>query len=114
MIDYVRKDIPAVTLKPCEGETYTDTVPDTFDVAGRAELGINVLTRATNPHEKGRPVHSPLVTAQDPQRPRLFRGDGLRVWFSQKSGTSATLDCKTIPLRGSSAAFIDNQRHRRH
>ena len=49
MIDYIRKDIPAVALKPCEGETYTDSVPDTFDVAGRAELGINVLTRATNP-----------------------------------------------------------------
>ena len=49
MINYIRKDIPSIPMQPYEGETYNDTVPDTFDVAGRSELGINVLTRATNP-----------------------------------------------------------------
>ena len=49
-INYVREDIPAIPMKPYEGETYKDMIPDTFDIAERAELGINVLTRATNPN----------------------------------------------------------------
>ena len=49
-INYVREDIPAIPMKPHEGETYNDLIPDTLDIAERAELGINVLTRCTNPN----------------------------------------------------------------
>ena len=48
-IVYVREDIPIIPTKPCKGKFYEDLVPDTFDIAERAKLGINVLTGATNP-----------------------------------------------------------------
>jgi hypothetical protein len=49
-IVYVREDIPSISIKPYKGETYEDMIPDTLDIAERAELAINVLTCATNPN----------------------------------------------------------------
>ena len=46
---YIREDIPSTPVPPYDGETYEDLVPATFDIAERAERGINVLTGATNP-----------------------------------------------------------------
>jgi len=46
---YIREDIPSIPIPPYEGETYEDLVPATLEIAERAELGINVLTGATNP-----------------------------------------------------------------
>jgi hypothetical protein len=49
-IGYVNASkIPAFHLPPYEGERYEASVPDTFDIAERANLAVNVLTEATNP-----------------------------------------------------------------
>jgi hypothetical protein len=42
-----RTDLPAV--QPYTGQTYPDRIPDTYDVASRAALGVNALVGATNP-----------------------------------------------------------------
>jgi hypothetical protein len=48
-IRYIREKIPAFDMPPYRGETYEDLVPDTYDLAHRAELAINNLTRQTDP-----------------------------------------------------------------
>jgi hypothetical protein len=48
-ISYVRENPPIVQVKPFSGQTYTDLIPDTYDVASRAALGINALVGSTNP-----------------------------------------------------------------
>ena len=40
-------DLPPV--KPYTGQTYLDRIPETYDVASRAALGVNALVGATNP-----------------------------------------------------------------
>ncbi len=47
-IQYINQEIPNVSLPPSAGETYEDRVPDTYDIAERCRLAINVLTAATN------------------------------------------------------------------
>jgi hypothetical protein len=70
-IEYIRSPAPAVAIPPYRGTTYEDTVPDTFDVAERARLTINVITRATNPqadYEQYMLVHfgrNPVVMSND-------------------------------------------------
>ena len=49
-IVYVREDIPSIPVKPFKGKTYQDRIPDTLDIATRADLAINALTRAVNPN----------------------------------------------------------------
>ena len=48
-IKYIRPHIPEFDIPVYEGQKYQDMVPDTFDLQERAELAINVLTRATDP-----------------------------------------------------------------
>ncbi|HZO98693.1 MAG TPA: hypothetical protein VFD30_00215 [Terriglobia bacterium] len=48
-IDYPQKNIPDLSLPPCHGSRYEDTVPDTLDIASRCELAINALTGITDP-----------------------------------------------------------------
>jgi hypothetical protein len=48
-IGYIHGDAPSIPLTPCRGQSYEDTVPDTYDIQQRAELAINALTGATNP-----------------------------------------------------------------
>jgi hypothetical protein len=40
---------PSIPLRPYLGQYYPDRIPDTYDVASRAALGINALVGATNP-----------------------------------------------------------------
>jgi hypothetical protein len=49
-VEYVRKNIPAISVPPYRGITYADRVPDTLDLAERAELAINALTRIPDPN----------------------------------------------------------------
>ncbi|RKY06358.1 MAG: hypothetical protein DRP56_07560, partial [Planctomycetota bacterium] len=49
-VRYIRSNIPDFNVPAYEGQTYQDTVPDTFDLQERAELSINVMTRATGPN----------------------------------------------------------------
>ena len=48
-IGYVRSEIPEFELPPYEGERYEALVPDTLDLAERAELAINGMTGPTDP-----------------------------------------------------------------
>ena len=48
-IRYIRSGGPAPELPTYSGERYEDLVPDTLDLAERAELGINALTAPTDP-----------------------------------------------------------------
>jgi hypothetical protein len=48
-IGYIRKDTPVFEIPPCRGARYPDSVPDTLDIAERAELGIHALTSVTDP-----------------------------------------------------------------
>jgi hypothetical protein len=50
-IGYIRKDIPAVPFTPYKGTAYEDWIPDTYDIAERANFCINVLTCATNKNQ---------------------------------------------------------------
>jgi len=70
-IGYIRREIPDFDLPTYDGQRYEALVPDTFDLQERAELGINVLTRATDPdadHEIYFAVqfhHNPPVMSHD-------------------------------------------------
>ncbi len=48
-IEYIREEIPALLLPTVKGTRYTDTIPDTLDIADRAELCIRVMTSITDP-----------------------------------------------------------------
>ena len=48
-IGYIRPQIPDFEVPPYLGERYEALAPDTLDLQERAELGINALTRATDP-----------------------------------------------------------------
>ena len=41
--------LPSFEFIPFKGEKYSATVPDTYDIAERARLAVNVLTEATDP-----------------------------------------------------------------
>ena len=43
-IQYARQQIPEFEIPSYRGASYEDRVPDTLDLAHRAELGVNVLT----------------------------------------------------------------------
>lgn len=46
---YARDRAPQLRAQPCRGRFYRDRIPDTYDVARRAELAINALVGSTNP-----------------------------------------------------------------
>ena len=48
-IKYFQTDVPAFDIPPYRGERYEDTIPDTLDIASRAELGVRVLTNSADP-----------------------------------------------------------------
>lgn len=48
-IQYARQSIPAFDVPAYRGQSYEDTVPDSLDIAERAQLGINAVTRITDP-----------------------------------------------------------------
>jgi hypothetical protein len=47
-IDYINPNVPDFELPVCTGESYEALVPDTLDLAERARLSINALTRMLN------------------------------------------------------------------
>ena len=47
-IGYIRPNVPLLSIKPVEGKTYEDIVPDTTDIAEMSKLAINVLTCGTD------------------------------------------------------------------
>ena len=47
-IGYINKDIPSIPVPPVKGKRYEALVPATLDLAERADLAINVLTRVTD------------------------------------------------------------------
>ncbi len=47
--EYIRAEAPRFEIPPYHGTSYEDTIPDTFDVAERAKLGINCLTGIADP-----------------------------------------------------------------
>ena len=47
-IEYIRENIPAFEFPIVKGTRYTDTIPDTLDIAERAELCINAMTSITD------------------------------------------------------------------
>jgi Beta-L-arabinofuranosidase, GH127 len=48
-IGYIRESIPHFEIPRYTGETYSDRVPDTFDIAERCKLGIHALTAIADP-----------------------------------------------------------------
>lgn len=48
--EYIRENIPHFEIPPYGGTEYEDQVPDTLDLAERAELGVNCLTGITDPN----------------------------------------------------------------
>ncbi len=48
-IGYIRPEIPAFRVPAYAGRRYVTMAPDTLDLQDRAALGINVLTRSTDP-----------------------------------------------------------------
>ena len=48
-IEYIREKIPPFETSPYRGARYEDQVPDTLDIAERAQLGINCMTGITDP-----------------------------------------------------------------
>lgn len=48
-IEYIRQDIPSVSIPPWQGQSYEDLVPDTLDIAERIELAVNGVTGPTDP-----------------------------------------------------------------
>ena len=48
-IGYIRTEIPTFHIPPYSGDRYSDTVPDTYDIAERAKLAVDGLTELTDP-----------------------------------------------------------------
>lgn len=48
-IGYIRDNIPRFEIPRYIGESYRDRVPDTFDIAERARLGVHALTAIADP-----------------------------------------------------------------
>ena len=48
-IGYISPEIPQIVLPPGEGERYQALVPDTLDLAVRADLAIRGLTNLADP-----------------------------------------------------------------
>jgi hypothetical protein len=48
-IKYFQNKIPGFDVPPYRGERYEDMIPDTLDIASRAELGVGVLTNIADP-----------------------------------------------------------------
>jgi len=48
-IDYIREEIPHFEIPPYRGTSYEDTVPDTLDIAERAQLAIHCVTSIADP-----------------------------------------------------------------
>src|SRR5437763_2359304 len=49
-ITYARDKAPPFDIPAYQGERYEASVPDTLDLAERAEWGLNALTGCTDPH----------------------------------------------------------------
>ena len=49
-IEYPQKNVPPLEIPPYRGQRYEDRVPDTLDIASRAELGVHVLTSIADPN----------------------------------------------------------------
>ena len=49
-IEYIREKIPQFEIPAYSGARYEDLVPNTLDIAERAQLGINCLTGITDPN----------------------------------------------------------------
>lgn len=49
VIKYINPNAPAANAPTFKGKYYEDFVPDTLDIAQRAELAISAMTNATNP-----------------------------------------------------------------
>jgi Beta-L-arabinofuranosidase, GH127 len=49
VVEYIRANAPDFSIPPYRGAQYSDSVPDTLDIAERAKLGIHVLTSITDP-----------------------------------------------------------------
>lgn len=47
--EYIDPKVATITVTPCEGERYEVEAPDTLDLAERAALAINALTRVVDP-----------------------------------------------------------------
>ena len=47
-VQYIREDIPPFQAPSPQGSRYTDTVPDTLDIAERGKLCVNALTSITD------------------------------------------------------------------
>ena len=48
-IKYFRTDLPEFEIPAYRGARYEDSIPDTLDIAARAELGVRVLTNIADP-----------------------------------------------------------------
>ena len=48
-IEYIQKDYPDFDIPPYKGTSYESWIPDTLDLAERADLAINGLTGPTDP-----------------------------------------------------------------
>jgi len=53
---YAQPDAPSIHVQPYTGQTYPDRIPDTYDIASRAALGVNVLVGADQPPGRLRAV----------------------------------------------------------
>ena len=84
-IGYIRERIPEVTPQPYDGESYEDTVPDTFDIAERAELAINVLTCATNANQDHQQYFGLYLREYGEEfTGRIFMQHGFSDWCTPK------------------------------
>lgn len=50
-IGYINPEIPRVSVRPAQGRFYEANVPDTLDLAARADLAIHALTHTVNDHQ---------------------------------------------------------------
>ncbi|MFA5058880.1 MAG: hypothetical protein WC485_12255, partial [Opitutaceae bacterium] len=70
-IRYINLQAPALDPVVCCGESYNDLVPDTLDIAERAELAVNGLTGPLDPayddelYFQARLIHNPPVMLHD-------------------------------------------------
>ena len=49
-VEYIREGIPPFPAPTVKGTRYTDTIPDTLDIADRAQLCIDVMTSIADPN----------------------------------------------------------------
>jgi len=101
-VEYIREDIPAFEIPTTKGTRYMDTVPDTLDIAERANLCINTMTSIAD----GNADHEVYWLTTFYQNPPVMRHD-FSDWVQSVEGMMEALPLVRVATGSTQNAEVD-------